>query len=109
MNGESVATKVVLNAQLALEVNADPTTGALRLDVGTPTTYVDVLDESIDGANELSNAQFESIASFAVSRAVAFGSGAVGAIPLPAAGGVALKDVSVTQQTGYVVVGGRVE
>ena len=109
MNGESVATKVVLNAQLALEVNADPTTGALRLDVGTPTTYVDVLDESVDGANELSNAQFESIASFAVSRAVAFGSGAVGAIPLPAAGGVALKDVSVTQQTGYLVVGGRVE
>ena len=42
--------------------------GALRLDVGTPTVYVDILDENVDGANQLSNAQFEAVV---VVRAVA--------------------------------------
>ncbi|HEU0034647.1 MAG TPA: hypothetical protein VFQ53_28680 [Kofleriaceae bacterium] len=108
-NGSAVATRVAVNAQLAIDVTADPATGALRLDVGTPTTYVDILDENVDGANALSNAQFEAITSFALSRIVAFGSGAIGAIPLPAAGGVAVQNVSVTEQTGYLVVGGQVQ
>jgi len=107
-NGESIATQVAINAQLAIEViaNAD---GSLRLDVGSPVTYVDILDENIEGANALSNAQFEAIATFAVSRVLAAGSGAIGAIPLPAVGGVAVKNVAVDQQTGYVVVGGEVQ
>jgi hypothetical protein len=108
-NGESVATQVAVNAQLALAVTADPATGALRLDVGQPTVYVDILDENIDGANALSNAQFEAITSFALSRVVSLGSGAVGAIPLPAAGGVAMKNVSVLEQTGYLVVDGEIQ
>jgi hypothetical protein len=108
-NGSSVATQVAVNAQVELKVTSDPATGALRLDVGTPTTYVDILDENIDGANALSNAQFEVITSFALSRVVAFGSGAVGAIPLPAAGGVAVKNVSVSEQTGYLVVDGEIQ
>lgn len=107
-NGSAIATQVAINAELAIQVTANPD-GSLRLDVGTPTTYVDILDENIDGANALSNAQFEAITTFALSRVVAFGSGAVGAIPLPAAGGVAVKDVAVQQQTGYVVVDGEVE
>ncbi len=108
-NGESVATQVAINAHVELKVAADATTGALRLDVGQPVVYVDILDENIDGANALSNAQFEVITSFALSRVVAFGSGAVGAIPLPSAGGVSVKNVSVSQQTGYLVVGGEIQ
>ncbi len=106
--GDQVATRAVINARLGVIVipGAD---GALRLDVGSPTTYVDVSDENVDGANQLSTAQFEVIATFALSRAVAFASGAVGAVPLPAAGGVGLRDVGVSQQTGYLVVGGRVQ
>ena len=107
-NGEAIATQVAINAQVELQVTA-AADGALRLDVGAPTTYVDILDENIDGANALSNAQFEAIATFALSRVVAVGSGSVGAIPLPSAGGVAVKDVSVSQQAGYVVVGGEVQ
>ncbi|MGN6110840.1 MAG: hypothetical protein ACTHU0_37405 [Kofleriaceae bacterium] len=106
-NGEHVATQVAVNARLRIKVAADAT-GALRLDVGSPTTYVDVLDENVDGANQLSNAQFEAITTFALSRVVAFGSGAVGAIPLPSVGGVSLRNVRVLQQTGYLVVDGEV-
>ncbi|MBA2543594.1 MAG: Ig-like domain-containing protein [Deltaproteobacteria bacterium] len=108
-NGEQVVTQVSINAEVELSVTADPTTGALRLDVGQPKAFVDVLDDQIDGANALSNAQFEAISSFALSRVVAVGSGAVGAIPLPSAGGVSVKNVSVSQQTGYLVVDGEIQ
>ncbi len=108
-NGGAVVTQVVVNARVELSVVADPETGALRLDVGQPEAHVDILDDQIDGANSLSNAQFETITSFALSRVVAVGSGAVGAIPLPSAGGVAVKNVSVSQQTGYLVVDGEVQ
>ena len=107
-NGDAIATQVVVNAHLDLNVAADPTTGALRLDVGTPTAFVDIIDENIDGANALSNAQFEAITSFALARIVSFGSGAVGAIPLPAVGGVGLANVAVSEQTGYLVVDGEI-
>ena len=107
-NGESIATQVAINAQVELKVVAAPD-GGLRLDVGAPTTYVDILDENIDGTNALSNAQFEAIATFALGRVVAVGSGSVGAIPLPSAGGVSVKNVEVSQQTGYLVVDGDVQ
>lgn len=107
-NGESIATQVAINAQVELKV-VPAEGGGLRLDVGAPTTYVDIIDENIDGANALSNAQFEAIATFALGRVVAVGSGSVGAIPLPSAGGVAVKDVKVSQQTGYLVVDGDVQ
>jgi hypothetical protein len=107
-NGAAVATQIAVNAELAIQVvtGAD---GKPRLDVGTPTTYVDVLDENIGGANALSNAQFEAIASFALGRVVAVGSGSVGAIPLPAFGGVAVQDVGIAEQAGYLIVDGDVQ
>ena len=108
-NGTSIATQVALNAQVDLKVISDAATGALRLDVGTPDIYVDILDENVDGANQLSNAQFEAVTSFGLSRIISFGTGAVGAIPLPSFGGVALKNVKVKQQTGYLVVGGSIQ
>jgi hypothetical protein len=107
-NGESIVTRVAVNADMKLTVTADAATGALRLDVGTPSVYVDILDD-VDGANALSTAEFEAITSFALSRAVAVGSGAVGAIPLPTAGGVAVKNVAVSEQTGYLVVDGEIQ
>ncbi len=108
-----IATQVAINAELALEVVAGAA-GALRLDVGDPVIHVDVLDEafdstSIEGSNQLSNAQFEAVSSFALSRILAFGSGAVGAIPLPAFGGVAVSDVDVVDADGYLIVGGEIQ
>jgi len=107
-NGESIATQVAINAQVELKVAAAEG-GGIRLDVGAPTVYVDILDENIDGANALSNAQFEAIATFALGRVIAVGSGSVGAIPLPSVGGVSVADVKVSQQTGYLVVDGEVQ
>jgi hypothetical protein len=106
--GAAVATEVAVNAEVELAVTAGAD-GRPRLDVGTPTTYVDVLDENIDGANSLSNAQFEAITSFALSRVIAVGSGAVGAIPLPSFGGVAVRDVGIVEQAGYLVVVGDLQ
>jgi hypothetical protein len=106
--GGSVVTQVAINATVELKV-VKGSDGALRFDVGMPTVYVDVLDDAIEGGNPLSNAEFEAIASFALSRIVAVGSGAVGAIPLPAVGGVAITTLSVEQQNGYLIVDGEVQ
>ena len=107
-NGDALATQVAVSAEVDVRVVADAS-GLPRLDVGTPTTYVDVLDDHVTGANVLSNAQFEVIASFALSRVIAIGSGAIGAIPLPSAGGVAVTDLAIAEQTGYLVVNGNVQ
>src|SRR5690606_27527674 len=100
--GESVVTQVAINAQVELKA-VKGSDGKLRFDVGTPTVYVDVLDEAIEGSNQLSTAQFETIASFALSRIVAVGSGTVGAIPLPSVGGVAITTLDIEQQHGYLI------
>ncbi len=108
-NGGSIVTNVAINAQVDLKVtsNAD---GSLHFDVGAPTTYVDVLDDaSVDGANQLSNADFEAITSFALSRVIAVGSGSLAAVPLPSVGGVSLQNLTVAEQTGYLVVDGEVQ
>lgn len=107
LNG-SVTTAVAINAQVELQV-VKGDDGKLRFDVGTPTVYVDILDEQIEGANQLSNAELEAIVSFALSRIVAVGSGSVGAIPLPAIGGVAVTTLSAESQHGYLVVNGEVQ
>jgi len=106
--GSTVATQVAINARLAVKV-VTGTDGVPRLDVGSPTTYVDVLDDNVAGANTLSNAQFEAITSFALSRVLAVGSSTVGAIPLPAFGGIAVHDLGIAEQTGYLMVGGNVQ
>ena len=107
-NGAAVATQVAINAEVALQV-VTGSDGGLRLDVGTPSTYVDILDENVDGANALSNAQFEVITSFALARVIAVGSSSVGALPLPAFGGVGVRNVGIAEQTGYLVVAGDVQ
>jgi hypothetical protein len=107
-NGGQVVTKVAINAEVDLQVVNAPQ-GGIRFDVGTPTTYVDVLDEGVEGANQLSNSEFEAIASFALSRVIAVGSGSVGAIPLPAVGGVSVQNLTIGEQTGYLVVDGEVQ
>ncbi|HEY4059734.1 MAG TPA: hypothetical protein VGM39_24135, partial [Kofleriaceae bacterium] len=105
--GDQVATQVALNARLDVKVVAGDN-GALHLDVGTPEVFVDVMDEGVEGANQLSNSQFEAVASFGLSRVVAFGSGALGAVPLPAFGGVSVSDVAVSPADGYLIVGGDI-
>ena len=107
-SGDQVATKIAINAQVDIKVTT-AADGSMRLDVGTPTTYVDILDDGVQGANELSNAQFEAITSFALSRIVAYGSGALGAVPMPSVGGVSVGNLSIGEQTGYLVVNGEIQ
>jgi len=107
-NGAAIATQVAVNVEVALQL-VTGSDGGLRLDVGTPTTYVDILDENVDGANALSNAQFEAITSFALARVIAVASSSVGALPLPAFGGVGVRNVGIAEQTGYLVVAGDVQ
>jgi hypothetical protein len=104
----AVATAIAINAQIDLRVVHDPD-GKLRLDVGTPIVYVDILDENVDGSNPLSSEQFEALTTFAASRIVAFGSDAIGVIPLPSVGGVSMQNVQVQQQTGYLIVDGEIQ
>ena len=66
--------------------------------------------ENVDGANHLSNPQFEAITSFGLSRVLAFGTGSLGAIPLPSLpGGLSMTDMSVSSDDGYVMMRGTLE
>jgi hypothetical protein len=107
-NAGVVTTAIAINAQVDIKVD-QASDGSMRFDVGQPTTYVDVLDQGVEGANQLSNAQFEALTSFALSRIIAVGSGSLGAIPLPSVGGVSVTNLSVAEQTGYLVVAGEVQ
>jgi hypothetical protein len=107
-NGAAVATAIAISVQVDVKV-VTGLDGRPRLDVGTPITYVDVLDQGVDGANVLSNAQFEVITSFALARVIAFASGSIGALPLPSLGGVAVHDLAIGEQTGYLVIDGDVQ
>jgi hypothetical protein len=107
-NGDTVTTEIAINAQVDVKIDTEAD-GSLQLDVGTPTTYVDVLDQGVSGANQLSNAQFEAIATFALARVIAVGSGSLGAIALPSVGGVAVQNLTIAPQAGYLVVDGSVQ
>jgi hypothetical protein len=107
-NKDQIATKVMVNAKVALTANTGMD-GQLRLDAGQPTVDVDLLDDGVMGANDLSQPDFEKVVSFALSRAVSFGSGAVGAIPLPSAGGVGVTNLAVKTTSGYLLVDGAVQ
>ena len=102
----AIAAQVAIHARVELRVVTDAD-GALRLDIGAPVTYVDVLDEDVEGAGELSRAQLEAIGAFALARIAAFGSGIIGAVPLPSVGGAAVRSVQVLQQAGYVIIDGE--
>lgn len=104
-DGDAVATRVAVNAQVGVTL-ATGADGAPRLDVGTPTTYVDILDEGVAGANSLSNAQLEVITSFALARVLAVGSSALGSVPLPSLGGVSVQHLAVAEHAGYLVIDG---
>lgn len=107
-NNGVTTTQIAINAQV--DVTADvSSSGVLQLNVGQPTTYVDVLDQGVSGANELSNSQFEALTSFALARVIAVASGSLGAVPLPSIGGVSVQNLSIAPQTGYLVVDGSVQ
>jgi hypothetical protein len=109
-SGDVTATEAAINAQVGIKVSTG-SDGTLKFDVGTPTVYVDVLDDSegVEGANQLSNSTFEAITSFALSRVISIGSASLGSIPLPSIGGVGVTDVAINPQTGYLVVAGDVQ
>jgi hypothetical protein len=107
-NGDATVTEIAINAQIDVKVTTG-SDGAARLDVGEPTVYVDILGEGVTGANQLSSSQFETIASFALSRIIAVGAGSLGAIPLPSVDGISLTNLEIAEQTGYVVVDGEVQ
>lgn len=104
----AIAARVAIHARIELEVVTDAD-GALRLDIGAPVTYVDVLDEDGAAAGALSRAQLEAIDAFAQARVAALGSGVMGAVPLPSVGGVAVRSVQVLQQSGYVIIDGELQ
>ncbi|HEY1815737.1 MAG TPA: hypothetical protein VGG74_25485 [Kofleriaceae bacterium] len=107
-NNGVTTTQIAINAQV--DVTADVSaSGVLQLNVGEPTTYVDVLDQGVSGANELSSSQFEALTSFALARVIAVASGSLGAVPLPSIGGVSVQNLSIAPQTGYLVVDGSVQ
>lgn len=104
--GGDVVTKIAINGELGLSVVPSGEMG-LSLEVGDPQVDIDILDEGVEGSNTLDQEEFESLVSFAATRATHAVAGMVGVIPLPAVGGVMVSDVDVGPASGYVQVDGR--
>ena len=106
--GEEVITRLAVSAtiELGLESGAN---GELRLVTSTPSVWVDVIDQGIEGANILADEQIEALASAATGRVAAILDDLVGALPIPVFGGVSIVDITLETATGYLLLGGTLE
>jgi hypothetical protein len=99
-------TIVAIHATSDLYVVKGDTT-ALRADLGTPTVYVDVVDDA-GTSDPITRVQYNAIKAWAVARITAFGSAAVAALPLPAIGDAMPANLWIQPEHGYLVIAGDV-
>ena len=96
-------TTVAIHATTALYVVEDAD-GTLRMNVSTPAVIVDL----VGNGHWFSKAQRDAIKEFAAARVTAFGSAALGAIPLPVVGD-AMANLWVEPESGYMLIVGNVQ
>lgn len=103
--GGEVVTKIAING--TVDVGADVDAGAMNLALGTPEIDVDIMDEGVSGTNALSAEAFEELISFAADRLVGSSGSLLGAMPLPAVGGMQFNGVGIGGVNGYLLVEGQ--
>jgi hypothetical protein len=106
LNKGSLVGEVVLN--LVMDLGVDASTGAVVLNIGEPVIYTDFKDD-VENQTGFDKAALEAMIPMAVSFEMEHLLPLLGAIPLPSIGGVALTDVSVEGQSGYLTISGTME
>jgi hypothetical protein len=108
--GDWIATFALGNYTITVAIHATSDlyvvedAGKLRIELATPTVYVDLVD---DGA-WLTNEHHDAIKAFAVDRIRQVGSAALAAVPVPAIGDAMPTNLLTLPEHGYLVITGDV-
>jgi hypothetical protein len=98
-----------INATVDLKVTPASNGYGIAIELGTPEIHANVLD-TIPNETLLADADLGKAVELALDSQIASVSALLGAIPLPAMpGGLAMKNMSVTSDDGYVIMAGTLE
>jgi hypothetical protein len=105
-SGKPVA-KAALNVKMDVKVKG--TGSNVGVDFGEPVVAVNVIEDTNANLTGFTNGDLEKMVVISVDHQMAIVKALMGNIPLPAIGGVSLKNLSVAGDDGYVVISGSME
>jgi hypothetical protein len=101
--------KAAINAKVDLKiVPASGNDYAVAIQLGTPTIEVDVLDD-VQNKTEFTNDDLSTAVKLSLDSQITTISALLGSIPLPQMAGLQMKDLSITSQSGYVMMKGTLQ
>nr|HEX4315516.1 hypothetical protein [Kofleriaceae bacterium] len=103
LQGTTPVADAALNATVALAIVPAANGTAVSVQLGTPTVYIDVLND-IPNNTHLEDNDLASAVKLSLDGQIATISALLGTIPLPSIAGITLRQVSVEGSEGYVCV-----
>jgi len=100
--------KAALNVQLDVQMTPTNNGYGVAVKLGTPTIYLDVLDD-IPNQTELTNEDLQKSIQIGLESQIASLGTLLGSIPLPQMAGLQMRNVSVGSDSGYVMVKATLE
>jgi hypothetical protein len=107
LQGTPVA-KTAINAKVDLKIAPANNGYGVALQLGTPEINVDVLDDIVN-ETRFSNEDLSTAVKLCLDAQIASMGALLGAIPLPAMAGMQMKNLSVSSDSGYVMLKGTLE
>jgi Glucodextranase, domain B len=102
--------QAAMNAKVDLKiVPANGNDFAIAIQLGTPTIDVDVVDDVVANQSRLTNADLATGVKLSLDAQIRTVSALLGTIPMPQMAGLQMKDLSVTADSGYVMVKGELQ
>jgi hypothetical protein len=100
--------RAAINAKIDLKVMPANNGYGVALQLGTPEINVDVLDD-VANNTRFTNEDLSKAIKLCLDNQITSISGLLGGIPLPAMAGLQMKNMSITSDSGYVMMKGTLE
>ena len=105
-SGSVPVAKIAVNADIAVSIVESA--GAVKLVVGTPTLYVDMLDDEVPNTTGFKDSDLTAIVKVVAMSQVGTMSTLVGAVPVPSMAGVTISNLDLGASGGYVTLTGDI-
>jgi hypothetical protein len=105
-NGKAVAT-AALNVKMDVKVVGNG--GSVSIDLGKPEVFINVVDDQQANLTGFSNEDLQKLVGLSLGHQIEIIKGLMNNIPIPAMGGVSVKNLSVGGDSGYVVISGSMQ
>jgi hypothetical protein len=106
--GEKVQARAAVNVKVDLKVTSVGNGYGIALDLDKPQIFIDVLDD-VANTTHYTPGDLSNIVTAAVQSQVDSMSKLLTQIPLPAIGGVQLRNLTIDSDSGYVMMGGTLQ